>query len=135
MRVGGDIREPTRIVYVDPVYPEIAKQARVSGVVILEAIIDPSGNVTNLSVLRSIPLLDQAAIDAVRQWRVPAHPAQRGAGAHRDDGHRRFQPRLISQTDRLRFFQTHFFGNRAVRRRPPWPAEDGFGLHETSPHS
>lgn len=69
VRVGGDIREPQKTVHVNPIYPEIAKQARVSGVVILEAIIDPNGNVTNLSVLRSIPLLDQAAMDAVRQWR------------------------------------------------------------------
>jgi protein TonB len=69
VRVGGEIREPTRTVYVQPIYPEIAKQARVSGVVILEAIIDPNGNVTNISVLRSIPLLDQSAMDAVRQWR------------------------------------------------------------------
>ena len=59
------IREPQRTVYVQPIYPEIAKQARVSGVVILEAIIDPTGNVTNISVLRSIPLLDQSAMDAV----------------------------------------------------------------------
>ena len=42
---------------------------RVQGIVILEAIIDPSGSVTNVRVLRSIPLLDQSAIDAVRQWK------------------------------------------------------------------
>ena len=37
--------------------------------VILEAIIDPGGNVTNVRVLRSIPLLDNSAIEAVRQWK------------------------------------------------------------------
>jgi len=65
VRVGGDIRPPNKIRDESPVYPDIAKQARVQGVVILEAIIDPQGNVTNVRVLRSIPLLDQAAIDAV----------------------------------------------------------------------
>jgi periplasmic protein TonB len=53
---------------VNPVYPEIAKQARVQGTVVLEAVIGPRGNVTSLTVLRPIPLLDQSAIDAVRQW-------------------------------------------------------------------
>lgn len=67
--VGGAVREPIRTVYVEPVYPEIARRARVSGTVILEARIDPNGNVINTEVLRSIPLLDQAAIDAVRQWK------------------------------------------------------------------
>ncbi|MDE0248098.1 MAG: TonB family protein [Gammaproteobacteria bacterium] len=68
-RVGGEIQEPTRTVYVQPVYPEIAKRARVSGVVVLEATIDPEGNVSKIGVLRSIPLLDQAAVEAVRQWK------------------------------------------------------------------
>lgn len=69
VRVGGDIRPPNKIKDSKPVYPDIAKQARVQGIVILEAIIDPQGNVTNVRVLRSIPLLDQSAIDAVKQWK------------------------------------------------------------------
>ena len=68
-RVGGKVREATRTVYVEPVYPEIARRAGVSGVVILEAVIDPNGNVTDVRVLRSIALLDEAAMDAVRQWK------------------------------------------------------------------
>ncbi len=48
---------------------EEAKKALIQGIVILEAIIDPRGDVTNVRVLRSIPALDPAAIDAVRQWR------------------------------------------------------------------
>ena len=68
-RIGGQVREATRTVYVEPVYPEIARRAGVSGVVILEAVIDPNGNVTDINVLRSIPLLDEAAMDAVRQWK------------------------------------------------------------------
>ena len=51
-----------------PVYPQIAQSARVQGVVIIEATISPTGKVTDARVLRSIPLLDQAALDAVRQW-------------------------------------------------------------------
>jgi len=69
VRVGGEVREATRTVYVEPVYPEIARRAGVSGAVILEAVIDPNGNVTNVNVLRSIPLLDEAAMGAVRQWK------------------------------------------------------------------
>jgi protein TonB len=51
-----------------PVYPDVAMRARISGMVILEAVIDAEGRVANVKVLRSVPLLDQAAIDAVRQW-------------------------------------------------------------------
>jgi protein TonB len=68
-RVGGLIQPPTRIRDVRPVYPEIARSARVSGVVILEAVIAEDGAVREVRVLRSIPLLDKAAEDAVRQWR------------------------------------------------------------------
>jgi protein TonB len=69
VRAGGVIREPKKIVHVPPVYPIIAQQARDEGVVILEAIIDERGNVDRIKVLRSKPLLDQAAIDAVRAWK------------------------------------------------------------------
>ena len=51
-----------------PIYPEIARQARMEGVVIIEATTDVYGRVIGWKVLRSIPLLDQSAIDAVRQW-------------------------------------------------------------------
>src|SRR5262249_14032364 len=53
---------------VAPVYPPVARQARVEGVVILEATISTSGHVTDVKVLRGIPLLDNAALEAVRQW-------------------------------------------------------------------
>ncbi len=69
VRTEGDGAAPTRRVYVEPIYPEIAKRAGVSGVVVLEAIIDSNGNVTNVRVVRSRPLLDQAAMDAVREWK------------------------------------------------------------------
>jgi protein TonB len=68
VRVGGNIKEPKKIKHVNPEYPDIAKQARVQGIVILECVISPQGKVSNVTVLRGIPLLDQAAQDAVRQW-------------------------------------------------------------------
>ena len=68
VRVGGNIKAPQKVKHVNPVYPPIAQSARVQGVVIIEATIGPDGAVKDAKVLRSIPLLDQAALDAVRQW-------------------------------------------------------------------
>jgi protein TonB len=68
VRVGGQIKEPKKLKSVPPVYPPLATQARVQGVVILECTISPQGKVTDVKVLRGIPLLDQSAIDAVKQW-------------------------------------------------------------------
>jgi TonB family protein len=68
VRVGGDVREPKKIRHVPPVYPPEAQAARISGLVIIEAIIDVQGNVSDAKILRSVPALDQAALDAVRQW-------------------------------------------------------------------
>jgi protein TonB len=68
VRVGGQIKEPKNVHRVNPAYPDIAKQARVQGIVILECTISPQGKVMDVKVLRGIPLLDQAAIDAVKQW-------------------------------------------------------------------
>ena len=69
IRPGGDIKPPARITYVPPVYPTIAQTAKIEGPVILEAIIDEAGVVRDVKVLRSIPLLDRAAIEAVSKWR------------------------------------------------------------------
>ena len=60
---------PTKTKHVNPVYPPIAESARVQGVVILETIIGADGKVQDARVLRSIPLLDQAALDAVKRWK------------------------------------------------------------------
>jgi TonB family protein len=68
VRVGGNIRPPTKVKDVRPVYPPEAQSDRVQGVVILEAVIGPDGRVDRLAVLRSIPQLDHAAIDAVKEW-------------------------------------------------------------------
>jgi periplasmic protein TonB len=69
LRVGGSIRPPAKVAHVSPVYPAIARAAQVEGTVILEAVISESGGVDAVRVLRSAPLLDAAAIEAVRQWR------------------------------------------------------------------
>ena len=68
VRVGGNISPPEKTRNVEPRYPPVAQAARVSGVVILEAVIGPDGRVTDVKILRSVPLLDEAAIEAVRQW-------------------------------------------------------------------
>ena len=79
VRVGGDIKVPTKIHDQRPIYPEEALQKRVSGLVILEALIDTDGVVRSAKVLRSIPLLDAAAIEAVKGWRYL--PSTRGGMA------------------------------------------------------
>ncbi len=68
VRVGGQIKPPTKIKDVKPVYPAMAQAAHVTGVVVIEATIGTDGKVIDATVVRSIPLLDQAALDAVQQW-------------------------------------------------------------------
>jgi TonB family protein len=69
VRAIRDIKPPKLIKSVPPIYPEKARQARVEGAVIVEARTNAQGNVEALRIIRSIPLLDQAAIDAVKQWK------------------------------------------------------------------
>lgn len=70
LRVGGDVKAPVVLQRVEPVYPEVARKARVSGIVILEAVIDRTGAVKDVRVLEGLPFgLDEAAVDAVKQWR------------------------------------------------------------------
>ena len=68
VRAGELLVAPKKLVDVRPVYPEIARSARKEGTVILEAVLDRTGRVSRVRVTKSSPLLDQAAIDAVRQW-------------------------------------------------------------------
>jgi protein TonB len=68
VRVGGAIPNPTKTRNVLPVYPAVAKSARIGGTVLVEATIGPDGKVADARVVRSVPLLDQAALDAVRRW-------------------------------------------------------------------
>jgi protein TonB len=69
VRLSSGAQMPRKLVHVDPIYPPIARSAHVGGVVILDAVLDATGRVSSVRVLRSVPLLDQAAVDAVRQWR------------------------------------------------------------------
>ena len=68
VKVKDQINPPKLVKLVSPVYPEIARQAKIEGVVIVQARTDAQGRVKDAMVLRSVPLLDQAAIEAVRQW-------------------------------------------------------------------
>jgi protein TonB len=68
VRVGGNIKEPRKLKHVDPEYPLLAKQARVKGIVVIEAVIGADGRVKDAKVLRSVALLDAPALAAVRQW-------------------------------------------------------------------
>ena len=69
IRPGGNVRPPQKVHHVAPAYPTIAQAARVSGVVILDALIAEDGSVRDVKVIRSVPLLDGSALEAVRQWR------------------------------------------------------------------
>ena len=68
-RLGGDVAQANLLTTVNPVYPADARAARVQGVVMLQATIDREGKVTDLRVIRGHPLLNDAAVDAVKQWR------------------------------------------------------------------
>ncbi len=67
-KVLSDIEPPKLMTRVTPVYPTEAKKAGIEGTVILGATIDGEGKVTDVKILESIPGLDQAAIDALKQW-------------------------------------------------------------------
>ncbi len=68
VRIGGAISPPVKVRDVRPVYPSLARASRVEGVVIVELTIGTSGEVLDARLLRSVPLLDAAALDAVGQW-------------------------------------------------------------------
>jgi periplasmic protein TonB len=69
IRIGGQIQAAKVISARPPVYPALARQARIQGTVILHAIIDPDGRVGELRVISGHPLLARAALEAVRLWR------------------------------------------------------------------
>jgi TonB family protein len=67
--VGGDVKAPVKTYSVEPVYSEEQRKAGVQGIIIAAILIDASGNVTGVHILKELPGLDDAAIDAVKQWR------------------------------------------------------------------
>jgi protein TonB len=66
--VGGNVQQTKLLQHLEPVYPPLAQQARISGVVHLNAIIGKDGTVENLTVASGHPLLVPAAMQAVKQW-------------------------------------------------------------------
>ncbi|HYN09853.1 MAG TPA: TonB family protein [Vicinamibacterales bacterium] len=68
VRVGGHVKEPRKLRHVPPIYPADAAAAGIEGVVVLEAVIAKDGFVKDLTVLKSVPMLDEAALGAVRLW-------------------------------------------------------------------
>jgi TonB family protein len=68
MAGAGGFEPPRRTKHVKPVYPALARRARVTGVVVIEGMIGVDGRVQCARVMKSVPLLDQASLDAVRQW-------------------------------------------------------------------
>ncbi len=69
LKVGGNVQAARIINKIQPLYPPLARQTRISGTVRLHAIIGKDGTIQSLEVLNGHPLLQQAALDAVRQWR------------------------------------------------------------------
>ena len=69
VRPGGHVKRPAKINDVRPIYPQIAVANRVEGLVMIEAIIGTDGSVKEARVIKSVPLLDRAAVDAVMQWK------------------------------------------------------------------
>jgi protein TonB len=63
------VTPPVKIHDVSPIYPEAARLGKVEGVVVIEAVIGPAGDVVDTRVLRPRPLLTEAAVEAVRQWK------------------------------------------------------------------
>ncbi len=69
IRRGGNVQAANLTYQVNPVYPPLARQIRVQGVVVMEAVINKEGSIESLRVISGHPLLNQAALDAVKQWR------------------------------------------------------------------
>jgi protein TonB len=69
VRVGGDVKRPKAIYAPEPEYPMLARHAKITGIVILEGIVDERGNVVGLHVLKGEPLLNNPALEAVARWK------------------------------------------------------------------
>jgi protein TonB len=63
------VQAPHLIRQIQPVYPFLAREARVNGNVLIDCVIDEHGNVTQMKVVSGNPLLVSAALDAVAQWK------------------------------------------------------------------
>ena len=69
IRVGGNVKEPKPVKMVPPIYPQLASRAHVHGIVVLEATLTIEGAVSDIRVISGHPLLTDAAIHCLKQWR------------------------------------------------------------------
>jgi periplasmic protein TonB len=69
VRVGGHVKAPRQTYSVNPAYPPLAREARIWGTVVVDAVIDERGNVVQARVVSGHPLLIDAALKAVLQWK------------------------------------------------------------------
>lgn len=69
IRVGGKVKAPRVVFAPDPVYPILARQARISGAVVIDAVIDTQGNVVEMQAVSGQPILARAAMEALRRWK------------------------------------------------------------------
>jgi protein TonB len=70
LRVGGDVKAPIVQHRTDPQYPDMARKARIAGMVIVEAIINKDGEVEQVKVIKGLPMgLSESAVEAVKQWK------------------------------------------------------------------
>jgi periplasmic protein TonB len=69
VRVSSGVQSGLLVRRVNPTYPPLARQARIQGTVILQALISKEGNITNLQLISGHPMLAPSAIEAVKQWK------------------------------------------------------------------
>lgn len=69
VRVSSGVAEGLIVNKAAPIYPPLARQARIQGAVVMKAVIDPAGDVESVELVSGHPMLVQAALDAVKQWK------------------------------------------------------------------
>ena len=69
IRVGGNVQSSKLLHRVEPKYPELAKRARIQGIVLLQVTVGETGDVVDIKIIRGHPLLNDAAVSAVQQWK------------------------------------------------------------------
>ena len=95
VNISGGVAQGMLLQKTIPVYPPIAKAARVSGTVVLQATISKTGTIENLRVISGPAMLQQAALDAVQVMALSALPAQRRSGRSGNHGQRGLHPRWM----------------------------------------
>ena len=96
VRVGGHVRQPKVIVKVLPKYPELAREAHVQGQVQIDAVLGPQGNVIEMKVVSGHPLLYQAALNALKQWKYEPDVFERSTDCRADDCDDQLSARAVS---------------------------------------